>query len=134
MRDGRLRHPSFQGLRADKDPREVVLEKPAKEVAESGPASKRTAKRAAPALADVASGDTIAGVKISNPDKVLYPDAGFTKGEVIDYYARIAPALIPHLEGRLPAPGELAAADACDRAIRPRATDAPHRRHERRFP
>jgi bifunctional non-homologous end joining protein LigD len=31
---------------------------------------------------------------------VLYPEAGFSKGEVIDYYARIAPALIPHLRGR----------------------------------
>jgi bifunctional non-homologous end joining protein LigD len=39
-------------------------------------------------------------LSISNLDKVLYPDAGFTKGEVIDYYARIAPAMIPHLRGR----------------------------------
>ncbi len=37
---------------------------------------------------------------LSNLDKVLYPDAGFTKGQVIDYYTRIAPALLPHLEGR----------------------------------
>lgn len=39
-------------------------------------------------------------LKLSNLDKVLYPKAGFTKGEMIDYYARIAPALIPHLKGR----------------------------------
>jgi bifunctional non-homologous end joining protein LigD len=39
-------------------------------------------------------------LKLTNLDKVLYPKAGFTKGEVIDYYARIAPVLIPHLEGR----------------------------------
>jgi bifunctional non-homologous end joining protein LigD len=31
---------------------------------------------------------------------VLYPDAGFTKAQVIDYYARIAPSMLPHLEGR----------------------------------
>jgi bifunctional non-homologous end joining protein LigD len=37
---------------------------------------------------------------LSNLDKVLYPEHGFTKGEVIDYYARVAPALLPHLEGR----------------------------------
>ena len=37
---------------------------------------------------------------LSNLDKVLYPGHGFTKGEVIDYYARIAPALLPHLRGR----------------------------------
>ena len=39
-------------------------------------------------------------VSISNLDKVLYPGPGFTKGEVIDYYARIAPAMLPHLRGR----------------------------------
>jgi bifunctional non-homologous end joining protein LigD len=37
---------------------------------------------------------------LSNLDKVLYPDAGFTKGQVIDYYTRIAPVLLPHLKGR----------------------------------
>jgi bifunctional non-homologous end joining protein LigD len=39
-------------------------------------------------------------LKLSNFDKVLYPDAGFTKGQVIDYYTRIAPALLPHLHQR----------------------------------
>src|SRR5690242_17253670 len=39
-------------------------------------------------------------LKLTNLDKVLYPAAKFTKGQVIDYYARIAPALVPHLAGR----------------------------------
>jgi bifunctional non-homologous end joining protein LigD len=39
-------------------------------------------------------------LKLSNLDKVLYPEAGFTKGQVIDYYVRIAPCLLPHLSGR----------------------------------
>ncbi len=39
-------------------------------------------------------------LKLSNLDKVLYPATGFTKGQVIDYYARIAPLLLPHLAGR----------------------------------
>jgi bifunctional non-homologous end joining protein LigD len=39
-------------------------------------------------------------LSLTNLDKVLYPAAGFTKGQVIDYYARIAPALLPHLAGR----------------------------------
>jgi bifunctional non-homologous end joining protein LigD len=38
-------------------------------------------------------------LSLSNLDKVLYPD-GFTKGEVINYYSRIAPVLLPHLAGR----------------------------------
>jgi len=40
-------------------------------------------------------------LKLSNLDKVLYPKVSFTKGDVIDYYRRIAPALLPHLEGRM---------------------------------
>jgi len=39
-------------------------------------------------------------LKLSNLEKVLYPAAGFTKKDVIDYYVRIAPAILPHLEGR----------------------------------
>jgi bifunctional non-homologous end joining protein LigD len=39
-------------------------------------------------------------LKLSNLDKVLYPAVGFTKGQVIDYYRRIAPVLLPHLRGR----------------------------------
>ena len=39
-------------------------------------------------------------LKLTNLDKVLYPAAGFTKGQVIDYYARIAPVLVPHLKNK----------------------------------
>jgi bifunctional non-homologous end joining protein LigD len=44
----------------------------------------------------------VAGKKlaVSNLDKVLYPKVGFTKGQVIDYYVRIAPVLLPHLRDR----------------------------------
>ncbi|HEV2992617.1 MAG TPA: non-homologous end-joining DNA ligase [Candidatus Angelobacter sp.] len=39
-------------------------------------------------------------IKLTNLDKVLYPKAGFTKGQVVDYMVRIAPVLLPHLAGR----------------------------------
>ena len=39
-------------------------------------------------------------LKLTNLEKVLYPATGFTKGQVIDYYARIAPVLVPHLAGK----------------------------------
>src|SRR5438046_3197007 len=39
-------------------------------------------------------------IQVSNLEKVLYPKAGFTKGQVIDYYIRIAPVLLPHLRDR----------------------------------
>src|SRR5258708_35749456 len=37
---------------------------------------------------------------LTNLGKVLYPDSGFTKAEVLDYYQRVAPALLPHIAGR----------------------------------
>jgi bifunctional non-homologous end joining protein LigD len=39
-------------------------------------------------------------LSLSNLDKVMYPETGFTKGHVIDYYTRVAPAVLPHLRGR----------------------------------
>jgi len=39
-------------------------------------------------------------LKLTNLDKVLYPQAGFSKGEVVDYYAKVAEAMVPHLKGR----------------------------------
>jgi bifunctional non-homologous end joining protein LigD len=39
-------------------------------------------------------------LKLTNLDKVLYPKAGFTKGEMVDYYAKVAEAMVPHLSGR----------------------------------
>src|SRR3954471_20505831 len=39
-------------------------------------------------------------LRLSNLDKVLYPEVGFTKGQVIDYYTRMAPVLLPHLKNR----------------------------------
>ena len=39
-------------------------------------------------------------LKLSNLDKVLYPEAGFTKAQVIDYYGQVANAMVPHLAGR----------------------------------
>jgi bifunctional non-homologous end joining protein LigD len=39
-------------------------------------------------------------LRLTNLDKVLYPEVGFTKGEMVDYYAKVAPAIVPHLVGR----------------------------------
>src|SRR6202043_3176724 len=53
-------------------------------------------------MAGKASGVEIEGkhLSLTNLDKVLYPATGFTKRQVIDYYARIAPVLLPHLKAR----------------------------------
>ncbi len=47
---------------------------------------------------EVAIGDRT--LSLSNLDKVLYPEVGFTKAQIIDYYARVAPVMIPHIQGR----------------------------------
>ena len=64
---------------------------------------------------------------LTNLDKVLYPQAGFTKAAVIDYYLRIAPVLLPHLRGR-----ELTMVRWPDGVVCPRCqsrTGWPARRH-----
>lgn len=56
------------------------------------------AERATPERMLVRVGDR--QLEVSNLDKVLYPEVGFTKGEIIDYYVRVAPVLLPHLRDR----------------------------------
>ena len=59
--------------------------------------SRQTARPRRPEIHVEVDGRTL---KLSNLDKVLYPQTGTTKGEVLNYYARIAPVLLPHLEDR----------------------------------
>jgi bifunctional non-homologous end joining protein LigD len=100
-----LRHPSYKGLRDDKDAREVVLETPGEQV----PAL-ATTTATGPSLAqligrEIPRGGTELSVegrvlKLTNLGKTLFPKAGFTKGMLIDYYAQMAPLVLPHLHGR----------------------------------
>ena len=76
--DGRLRAPSYQGLREDKAPLEVHREEPLDRGVHSG-------KRK---------------LKLTNLDKVFFPKEGITKGDLIEYYRAVAPALVPHLRDR----------------------------------
>ena len=94
-RDGVLRQPSYKGLRTDKRAQEVVRETADPVASGEGPYEvlRETAKSAEIEV----GGRTL---KLSNRDKVLYPDAGFTKGQIVDYYAAVAPVLLPHLAGR----------------------------------
>jgi bifunctional non-homologous end joining protein LigD len=95
--DGKLRHPAFQGLRADKKPEECVREKPAAAL-KSAPASrKRAAPGQAPPPATASAGTP---QKLTNPDRVLYPKEGITKADVAAYYDAVAPAFLAALEDR----------------------------------
>jgi len=70
--EGILRHPSFLGLREDKPADEVVPERPQ------------------PVPATVAD-----GVRISNPERIIYPESNITKGELAEYYRTVAPLMLP---------------------------------------
>jgi len=89
-RDGRLRHPSFQGLREDKPARAVVRE--SNETQEAAMATKtKTAK-----TSDVSFGDT----SLTSPNKVLYPEIDFTKLDLARYYETVAQAMLPYVANR----------------------------------
>jgi bifunctional non-homologous end joining protein LigD len=74
--DGNVRHGSYLGLRGDKQAEEVVPEVPQE------------------------TPDPAADVKISNRERVIFPESGQTKGELADYYEAVAPLMLPWLAGR----------------------------------
>ncbi|MEX2161728.1 MAG: DNA ligase D [Anaerolineales bacterium] len=99
----KMRHPRYLSLRIDKDPREVVgpdgspaeYEPPAPSAwePEDTPAETRSLSNETTRVVDGHK------IKLTNLDKELFPD-GITKGQVIDYYERIAPFMLPHLKDR----------------------------------
>ena len=92
--EGILRQPSFQGLRWDKDPQEVRRE----EV--QPPAATAGKKRAQVQQAPKTEQQRLAGVKLSNLDRVLYPYQGLTKEALAHYYEMVAPKILPHIVNR----------------------------------
>lgn len=72
---GVLRHPVYLGIREDKPARDVPTRRPEVDA-------------------------TVAGVRLTHPDKVLFEAAGFTKRELAEYYERVAEWMLPHLAER----------------------------------
>lgn len=107
---GSLRHPSYKGLRDDKAATEVVRE----DMTAPSMSSKR--RKTPVAASEHEPSDTLVireeGAKkattsvegreltLSNLDKLLYPQAGFSKRDVIDFYAAVAGSMVAHLHGR----------------------------------
>jgi bifunctional non-homologous end joining protein LigD len=93
-----LRAPSFKGLRDDVDPERIDREEEESDDIAALERALDVKRRRKDARVEIEIGGRT--LSLSNLDKVLYPAVGFTKGQVIDYYARIGPVLLPHLRDR----------------------------------
>lgn len=90
--DGALRHPVFLGLREDRDPKEILMPENVSSSSTSVP----------PRITRGPSRDMarVAGVSLSNPDRLLFPQQGVTKLALAEYYEAIADWIMPQLAGR----------------------------------
>jgi bifunctional non-homologous end joining protein LigD len=119
--DGLLRHPSFEGLREDKPVKDVVRERekhvagppaaPAGRPRAAGTSTGKASREGSPrrsraaAAADAgparASGEIrVEGVRVTHPERVLWPDRGLTKADLAAHYARVAQRMLPEVSGR----------------------------------
>jgi len=114
--DGVMRHPSFEGLREDKDPKEVVLEEPVPAKAAVRSADKVSTKKPSAILTptrtrgrltllnpkDESQVRAVNGheLRFSNLGKIFWPKEGYTKRDLLNYYYQVAPYILPYLKDR----------------------------------
>lgn len=91
--DGMLRHPSFQGLREDKSATDVRRE-------DAPAAELTTLDRGKKPKNQTDNTATYAGVTLTHPDRILYPDDGITKRQLAEYYTEIADWVLPYVVDR----------------------------------
>jgi bifunctional non-homologous end joining protein LigD len=93
-RDGRLRHPVFRGVRDDRQPQEITVHKAMHEAIGQSDMEK-------PAKFTNKPGQVVvAGVRISHPDRILYPEQNVAKVDLARYYEDIADWVVPLIERR----------------------------------
>ncbi|QTP58019.1 DNA ligase D [Billgrantia antri] len=97
-RDGRLRHPAFRGLREDRNPEEIRMT-PTKEMAAEGTPEQDT-KPDKPAPSKRKDETSLLGVRLTSPDRVLFPEQGLTKLDLARFYEQIQDWVLPHLVRR----------------------------------
>ena len=102
--DGALRHPSFRGLRPDKAPRECTGE----ERLASAKEAQRAAAKATAVASPAAARERVPAVlhvdghalRLTHLEKVLFPEDGYTKADLIRYYTEVSPFLLPWVKDR----------------------------------
>jgi bifunctional non-homologous end joining protein LigD len=111
--DGSMRHPSFKGLREDKDPREVVREKatPTEKVIHAATSAIEKKVRARPTkderktLLNPSEETQVRKIdghdlKFTNLSKVFWPEEGYTKRDMFNYYYQVVPVMLPYMKDR----------------------------------
>ena len=101
--DGRLRQPIFMGLRPDKAPKDCIREseRPAGALrAEAEGEGDKAKGKAKGKVTDKVTGKVTGKVEITHPEKVLWPEQGYTKNDLAEYYRAVSPYILPHLKDR----------------------------------
>lgn len=109
-REGVLRHPSFKGLRLDRSASEVVREVPRPadarhQAKDSGRAEAAPPKKKRTEIQSISRSATggradASRFRLTNPDRVLWPEQGLTKLGLAEYYLAVADWMLPHVAGR----------------------------------
>jgi bifunctional non-homologous end joining protein LigD len=91
-----LRQASFKGLRMDKNPRDIKMEK-----AEEKIQPRSSGQEAEKPMEANANSIMIEGIKITNPDKVMFDDPVITKADVVRYYEKVSERMLPYVSHRI---------------------------------
>ncbi|WP_417428979.1 DNA ligase D [Halpernia sp.] len=93
-KDGIFRHPVFLGLREDKDLEDLKNEKNSEKF------DKKKSNKLKNEVSKASKKIEILNLKLTNQDKIYFPENGYTKGDVIEYYQSVAKYILPHLKNR----------------------------------
>jgi bifunctional non-homologous end joining protein LigD len=96
--DNQLRQAAFEGLREDKEPSAITIERPSPQNGKTAQKRKTGAPATSSALVRASN------IKLTNPDKILWPETdmtrAITKQDLADYMAAVAGSMMPHIKGR----------------------------------
>ncbi|WP_312820036.1 DNA ligase D [Kaistella carnis] len=101
-KDGIFRHPVFMGLREDKEVENLKNEDTEESESDSIPISsgKKQTKISTEIISGKKKGVAKPTIKLTNRDKIYFPESDITKGDLIDYYQSVAKYILPHLKNR----------------------------------